>query len=198
MPGNGRAPIKDLCKRFAFYVHRNDIRKLSKKPFIVHPQEVANILQGAGYDQIMVAAGWAHDGVEDHSSEWNFPMLERWLDHPDAAAVIHLLRPVTYDFSVKDRNMRRGWYCHALKQTPDALPLSVADKIDNVTDIVAHLNRDVDAFRILEQSSTGEISYLNSFLTLITTEHIKNDPRLGTLVETLRTQISFLRQISNR
>lgn len=50
---------------FAAVKHRNQVRKGTNTPYIVHPMEVMYILAGNGCDETVVAAGLLHDTVED-------------------------------------------------------------------------------------------------------------------------------------
>ena len=50
---------------FAAVKHRNQVRKGTDTPYIVHPMEVMYILAGNGCDETVIAAGLLHDTVED-------------------------------------------------------------------------------------------------------------------------------------
>ena len=50
---------------FAAVKHRNQVRKGTDTPYIVHPMEVMYILAENGCDDTVVAAGLLHDTVED-------------------------------------------------------------------------------------------------------------------------------------
>ncbi len=45
--------------------HRDQVRRGSNLPYIVHPIQVARIVEEAGFDEITVAAALVHDLVED-------------------------------------------------------------------------------------------------------------------------------------
>lgn len=58
--------IKEKAKLFAINAHKGQIRKSDKeKPMIIHPINVANILNEYGYDDNVVAAAYLHDVIED-------------------------------------------------------------------------------------------------------------------------------------
>ena len=58
--------IKEDAKNFAIDAHDGQRRKSDKsKPMIIHPINVANILNEYGFDENVVAAGYLHDTVED-------------------------------------------------------------------------------------------------------------------------------------
>lgn len=50
---------------FAAVKHRNQVRKGTDTPYIVHPMEVMYILAENGCDETVIAAGLLHDTVED-------------------------------------------------------------------------------------------------------------------------------------
>lgn len=63
------SPIVEKAIRFSARSHREQRRKGSDLPYIVHPAAVASILQQAGFDDDhLLAAAWLHDTVEDTSA----------------------------------------------------------------------------------------------------------------------------------
>jgi len=54
------------AKQFATYYHRDQVRKFSNEPYVLHSEQVANLVEllGNGSDE-MIAAAWLHDVVED-------------------------------------------------------------------------------------------------------------------------------------
>ena len=58
--------IREKARLFAIEAHYNQVRKGEKdKPMIIHPIDVAGILEGYGFDENVVAAGYLHDVIED-------------------------------------------------------------------------------------------------------------------------------------
>ena len=58
--------ITEKAKSFAIAAHIGQIRKSDKeKPKIIHPINVANILQEYNFDNNVIAAGYLHDVIED-------------------------------------------------------------------------------------------------------------------------------------
>lgn len=58
--------IKTMAKKFAIKAHKGQIRKSDpEKPMIIHPINVANILEEYEFDENVIAAGYLHDVVED-------------------------------------------------------------------------------------------------------------------------------------
>ena len=62
--------IKLKAKKFAIAAHDGQTRKSDKeKPTIIHPINVANILEKNSFDDNVVAAGYLHDIIEDTKYE---------------------------------------------------------------------------------------------------------------------------------
>lgn len=58
--------IKNIAKNFAVNAHKGQVRKSTpEKPMIVHPINVANILEEYEFDDNVIAAAYLHDVVED-------------------------------------------------------------------------------------------------------------------------------------
>ena len=58
--------VKKLAKNFAIKAHKNQRRKSQpEKPMIIHPINVGNILEGYGFDDNVISAGYLHDVIED-------------------------------------------------------------------------------------------------------------------------------------
>lgn len=55
------------ARRYAEHAHSGQMRKLSDKPYIIHPINVGNILEKAGFSEEVIAAAYLHDAVEDTS-----------------------------------------------------------------------------------------------------------------------------------
>lgn len=58
-------PMVERAKEFACKAHEGQRRKGTNLPYIVHPSEVAEILEKAGCKPEVICAGWLHDTVED-------------------------------------------------------------------------------------------------------------------------------------
>ena len=57
--------IKEKAVEFATAAHAGQMRKLSNQPYILHPLQVAETLEKAGFCEELVVAGLLHDTVED-------------------------------------------------------------------------------------------------------------------------------------
>lgn len=55
----------EKARQFAIKAHAGQVRKHHGGPYIEHPQYVATRLMALGASDVLVAAGWLHDVVED-------------------------------------------------------------------------------------------------------------------------------------
>jgi (p)ppGpp synthase/HD superfamily hydrolase len=58
-------PITRAALEFAASRHAGQVRDTDRAPFILHPLEVAHLLQGRDYPDHVIAAGVLHDVLED-------------------------------------------------------------------------------------------------------------------------------------
>jgi (p)ppGpp synthase/HD superfamily hydrolase len=64
----GFSPRVHAALALAAKAHRDQLRKGSDVPYLVHPVQVAMILMAHGFDEDLVLAGILHDTVEDTST----------------------------------------------------------------------------------------------------------------------------------
>lgn len=123
--------IKDKAKRFAIKAHKRQVRKSDKiKPMIVHPINVAQILDFYGYDDNVIAAGYLHDVVED--TKYTIKDIEKRFGE-DIASLVYGASEPDKSLSWEERKQ------HAIDNTKDLdmrhKAIICADKISNLEDI---------------------------------------------------------------
>ncbi|MEL6803383.1 MAG: HD domain-containing protein, partial [Bacteroidota bacterium] len=57
--------IITTAKAIAERAHATQVRKTDGSPYIKHPEAVAAMLEEYGFSDVVVAAGWVHDVLED-------------------------------------------------------------------------------------------------------------------------------------
>tara|TARA_R110002074_G_scaffold253081_4_gene425107 strand:+ start:9660 stop:10217 length:558 start_codon:yes stop_codon:yes gene_type:complete len=110
-------------------------RKFTGVPYITHPVAVAKLVAEYGGDQILVAAAYLHDVIEDtqltaHLLRKHFP-----------ASVVTLVEQVTNVSTKKDgdRAARKAIdRAHLAKANAQAQTLKLADIIDNLSTVADH------------------------------------------------------------
>lgn len=123
------------AKEFATHYHFGQTRKYTGEPYIVHPEEVARLVESTGASVEQIAAAWLHDTVEDcnvtlgeikHHFGWKVEELVRW--------VTDVSRP-----EHGNREHRKFLDRMHLSRAPDeAQTIKLADLISNTRSIVAH------------------------------------------------------------
>lgn len=139
--------IKEKAKKFAINAHMGQIRKSEPdKPMIVHPISVAMLLEEYGYDELVVAAGYLHDVIED--TKYTIEDIKKEFGDDVASLVMSASEP-DKSLSWEERKT------HTI-ETTKSLPLRnklviCADKINNLEDIMIKFQknskRDFSAFK---------------------------------------------------
>lgn len=139
--------LKERAKFFAIEAHRGQVRKNEPdKPMIIHPIGVGKLLEDFGYDDIIVAAGYLHDVVED--TQYTIDDLKSKFGEEVANLVMGASEP-DKSLSWEERKM------HTINVTRD-FPLRnklviCADKINNLEDLMIKFQkcgkRDFSAFK---------------------------------------------------
>lgn len=115
---------------FATKAHEGQIRKGTKKPYIVHPLEVAEIVADMTSDEEMLSAAVLHDTIEDCA--W---VTEEVLRSRFGARVAALVAGESEDKS-KTWEERKGTTIRRLKTESRELQIiALADKLSNMRDI---------------------------------------------------------------
>lgn len=118
---------------FATEAHHGQKRKVSGKPFILHPLKVAEILIDAGADEELVAAGILHDVVEDTPYE-----MEDIEDNFGSTVTVYVKGNTEEKRLTWDERKQ-----HTIDSIKHAiLPvkmLIVADKLANLTELIENM-----------------------------------------------------------
>jgi len=118
----------EKAKAFATDCHKSQTRKFDKKPYIVHPAAVADLVEQHGGSPEMIAAAWLHDVVEDCG------VSVRDLIAEFGTTVSGLVWELT---NPKDLNKsKKAEYLIDKMNTmsSDALTIKLCDRINNVSD----------------------------------------------------------------
>jgi (p)ppGpp synthase/HD superfamily hydrolase len=111
------------------------LRKYTNEPYIVHPAEVASIVQSRPHDPEMVAAAWLHDVVEDTGVTLETVRAEF------GDRVAELVGWLT-DVSRPDHGNRAARKAvdraHSAMAPAEAQTVKLADVISNTRSILAH------------------------------------------------------------
>lgn len=130
-----QGPLIDKAKDLAGKAHEGQFRKYSKMPYIVHPIEVATILQTVPHTEEMVAAALLHDVVED--TDYTVDDIASLID-PKVAELVEGLTDISKPED-GNRKTRKGIDRQFLsEQSPQVQTIKYADIISNTQDIRAN------------------------------------------------------------
>lgn len=115
---------------FAAVKHRDQRRKGSDTPYIVHPVEVALFLTECGCDEVCIAAGVLHDTLED--TETTYEELVEQFGKP----VADLVAAESEDKSKSWRERKQATVDSLAMATPETMLICLADKLSNLRSMV--------------------------------------------------------------
>lgn len=120
----------DEAVRFATEAHKGQIRKGTRKPYIVHPIEVAEIVAEMTSDEEILSAAVLHDTIEDCAG-----VTEEVLREHFGARVAALVAGESEDKS-QTWEERKGTTIRRLKtESRELQMIALADKLSNMRDI---------------------------------------------------------------
>lgn len=115
---------------FAAIKHRDQRRKGSDTPYIVHPVEVALFLTECGCDETCIAAGVLHDTLEDTETTYE-ELVEQFGED-----VAKLVAAESEDKSKSWRERKQATVDSLKTMPPEVLLICLADKLSNLRSMV--------------------------------------------------------------
>ena len=123
-------PLSQRALEFARARHEGQRRDADDQPFVLHPEEVAKLLDEAGYGDHVVAAGALHDVLEDTDVEME--ELERSFG-PEVAGLVSSL---TEDPSVDPKAEQRAALRRQVQDAgEEAAAVFAADKVSKAREL---------------------------------------------------------------
>lgn len=120
----------DKAIEFAAKVHDGQFRKGTKRPYIVHPIEVGNIVASMTRDEEVISAAILHDTIED-CEDVTAEILEMLFSERVASFVAQESEDKT-----KSWVERKGATIEHMKHAPEEVQMiGLADKLSNMRDI---------------------------------------------------------------
>ena len=120
----------DKAMEFAVKAHEGQLRKGTKKPYIVHPIEVANIVTYITTDKEVICAAILHDTIEDCKN-----VTAKMIKDQFGTRVMELVVAESEDKS-KTWHERKSNTIRRLKTEPfEVQIIALADKLSNLRDI---------------------------------------------------------------
>jgi guanosine-3',5'-bis(diphosphate) 3'-pyrophosphohydrolase len=123
-------PLTQKAIAFARERHGEQRRYADGAPFLVHPLEVAALLERSGYPDNVVAAAVLHDVLEDTDAE------RGELEQQFGPNVCHLVDTVSDDMSIEDEETRKADARDRVRaEHGDSAAVFAADKISKVREL---------------------------------------------------------------
>jgi (p)ppGpp synthase/HD superfamily hydrolase len=127
--------LEDQARRYATKAHADagQQRKYTGEPYIVHPAAVVELVRSVTDNEVMLAAAWLHDTVEDTAST-----LNDIISHfgAEVAALVEMLTD-SHPAEATNRAARKvAHFRHSALASPDAQTIKLADIIDNTRSII--------------------------------------------------------------
>jgi guanosine-3',5'-bis(diphosphate) 3'-pyrophosphohydrolase len=134
-------PLTRKAVRFGVERHRGQERDSDHAPFVVHPLEVASLLERAGYPDHVVAAAVLHDVLEDTDTD------RAGLEADFGREVAQLVAAVSDDPTIEDEEERKSQVRERIRHLDgEAAAIYAADKVSKVRElrvlVVAGASRD--------------------------------------------------------
>lgn len=159
----------DKALRIATFAHRNQVRKSTDIPYIIHPFGVMVIASNVTEDEDILIACLMHDVLEDVDASIydENKMREDFGDR-----VVAIVKDVTKDENEPDWLIRSNNYLHHLEfeACDEAVIVSASDKIHNLLSILIDYKTDGEALwdRFTTKSSADQLWWYESILAVIT------------------------------
>ena len=144
----------DKAIEFATRAHRGQFRKGTRRPYIVHPIEVGDIVCSMTTDEEVISAAYLHDTIEDCEG-----VTEEVISREFSERGAKLGAQESEDKSKTWIERKNRTVCHIKEADPDVQKIALADKLSNMRDI----NRDYpvygeelwNRFRMKDKSMIG-------------------------------------------
>ena len=152
-----RSPLTRDALAFADKRHAGQTRDLDGLPFVTHPLEVAGLLQDAGYQDEVVAAGVLHDVLEDTDAE------RSELESRFGSRVAELVEAVTDDPSIEDDAERRAALRRQVAHAGEcAAVVFAADKVSKARELRVRMGRGR-----FQRSDCGKFAHYEASLAML-------------------------------
>ncbi len=122
--------LVEKAREIATKAHEGQVRKSDGSPYIHHPVAVAELLEEAGFNDEVVAAGLAHDVLEDTA------VTEAELRSQLGEAVVDIVLGVSEDKTLEWEERKKQYIQTVINASEAVKAVSVADKIHNAQSFI--------------------------------------------------------------
>ncbi|OON40130.1 GTP pyrophosphokinase [Izhakiella australiensis] len=165
--------LEERAQRFATKAHAQaqQRRKYTDEPYIVHPAAVVEIVRSVTDDEVMLAAAWLHDTVEDTAT--TLADLRSRFGEPVARLVAMLTD--SDQPQAKNRAARKAaHFQHTARASADAQTIKLADIIDNTRALIHYDPEFARVYLLEKRLQVALLSAGNAALRQTASEIIEN------------------------
>lgn len=158
----------DRALALAHELHRDQLRKGTDVPYIVHLMSVASLVAEYGGSEDQVIAGLLHDAVEDQGGTPTAERIRAEFGEGVHRIVMGCTDSVTDDPKVKApwRERKEKYLAHVVGAPADMRLVSAADKVHNARTILADVRRGgLEVFTRFKGGREGTLWYYRGLVT---------------------------------
>ena len=157
----------DLAFHFASGLHRAQVRQDGRTPYISHLMSVCALVLEAGGDEDQAIAALLHDAVEDQGRLPTLDTIRRLFGDRVADAVRECSdNEIDPDSKAPLLQRKQVYLERLLDASPDALMVSVADKLHNARTILTDYRQCGDeVWRRFNASKADQLKYYHALVT---------------------------------
>ncbi len=176
-------PVACEAARYARELHAGQQRDSDRAPFVLHPFEVAFLLENAGYPEVVVVVGVLHEALEDGGADLR-EIRVRFGGEVAAAVQALSEDPSIESFAQRKAALRR----QIAGFGGIALAVDAADKIAKVRELRLRIHDDAG----LLAAGEGRLRLEHYHATLEMLESCEPDEAIAPLVGQLRFELEAL------
>lgn len=120
----------DKAIEFAARAHSGQVRKGTRRPYIVHPIEVGDIVASMTEDVEVICAAYLHDTIEDCPG-----ITEEILAREFTPRIAKMVAQESEDKTKTWIERKNHTVCHIKEANSDVQKIALADKLSNMRDI---------------------------------------------------------------
>lgn len=123
--------LTEKALRLAVTAHKEQLRKTDGSPYVAHPIMVGMLLKEYGFSEVVVAAGFTHDVLEDTS------VTRAELVEALGEEVARIVDGVSEEMSLEWEVRKEQYVCGVAKADESIKAVSIADKIHNAESVIS-------------------------------------------------------------
>ncbi len=155
-------PLLERAVRLAVRAHEGQMRKESDTPYITHLMGVAIILAKHGFSDTIIAAGLAHDTVEDTS------VTPEELRETLGDEVADIVAAATNDDSLSWEEKKKKYIESIRNASEGAKAVATADKIHNAESLLAaYAEQGTELWKLFNAGRDKKLWFENAMLTML-------------------------------